>query len=62
MPAIPIPKENTVKAAKFRVKYKDIFDMAQFYKDLHDWLLSHYSYQDCQMKLLINPFFGNILC
>ena len=48
MPPIP-PKGDRITAAKFRVKYKDVFDMAQFYKDLHDWL-DEYGWKDYENK------------
>ncbi len=38
MPAVDIPSELKVEIAKFRVKYKDFFDLRKFYSDLHDWL------------------------
>ncbi len=38
MPPIKIPSEALIQAARFRVKYKDIFDLKKFYEDLHLWL------------------------
>lgn len=39
---MPIKKiENFVEAAKFRIKFKDIFDLGEFYGILKDWLLEY---------------------
>ncbi|MBR9691345.1 hypothetical protein GOV06_01020 [Candidatus Woesearchaeota archaeon] len=37
---MPIKKlQNSIPAAKFRVKYKDIFNLKEFYRALHEWLV-----------------------
>lgn len=41
MPAIDIPSDRKKQVAKYRVKYKDIFDLKKFYEDLHEWLKEH---------------------
>jgi hypothetical protein len=38
MPAIDIPSAARIQVARYRVKYKDIFDLKEFYKGLHFWL------------------------
>ncbi len=40
--------EQTILAAKFRVKWKDIFDAKQFYISLHEWI-DEYGWKDPQM-------------
>lgn len=32
---------NAVQAAKFRVKFKDIFHLKEFYKAMHEWMLEY---------------------
>lgn len=39
--------EQTIVAAKFRIKWKDIFDAKQFYIALHEWL-DEYGWKDPQ--------------
>lgn len=36
--AVNIFNNQTIRAAKFRVKWKDIFDAKQFYVAVHEWL------------------------
>jgi len=39
---MPITKlENFMIAAYFRIKFKDIFDLKEFYSVLHDWLMEY---------------------
>ena len=38
MPAVDIPSDLKIEISKFRVKYKDFFDLRKFYEDIHDWL------------------------
>jgi hypothetical protein len=33
--------QNAVQAAVFRVKFKDIFNLKEFYKAMHEWLLEY---------------------
>jgi len=47
MPAIDIPKERLIQVARWRVKYKDIFNLTQYYKDLHFWL-EEYQWKDLE--------------
>lgn len=37
MPAVKAEGKR-IQAARYRVKYKDVFDMKKFYEDLHEWL------------------------
>ena len=39
MPILPL--NNSVKAVKFRVKFKDIFNIKEFYRALHEWLIEY---------------------
>ncbi|HLC70425.1 MAG TPA: hypothetical protein VJI32_00325 [Candidatus Nanoarchaeia archaeon] len=42
MPNIKIPSERLITVVpRFRVKYKDIFDIKSFYDALHEWLLEY---------------------
>lgn len=38
MPAVESKGYKRIQVARYRVKYKDVFDMTKFYKDLHEWL------------------------
>ena len=39
---MPIKKlQNSIQAAKWRVKYKDIFNLKEFYRALHEWFLEY---------------------
>lgn len=32
---------NAIQAANFRIKFKDIFNLTEFYKAMHEWLLEY---------------------
>ncbi len=50
MPHKKIPGDRLVTVVpKFRVKYKDIFDIKAFYESLHEWLLE-YGWHDTEDK------------
>ncbi len=40
MPSIEV--KDKVDVTKFRVKYKDVFNLTQFYKDLHEWMKEYH--------------------
>jgi hypothetical protein len=39
MPILPL--KNAVQAAQFRVKFKDIFNLKEFYRAMHEWTLEY---------------------
>lgn len=41
MPARPVDQNPVVWAAAFRIKYKDVFHLKNFYRMIHEWLLEH---------------------
>ena len=47
---MPIQKiTNVVQAARFRVKFKDIFHLKEFYRAMHEWMLE-YSWSSVDSK------------
>jgi len=39
---MPIKKlDNCINAATFRIKFKDIFDIKEYYNIMHEWMLEH---------------------
>jgi hypothetical protein len=52
MPIKKIPGDRLIEAAKFRIKFKDIFNMRAFYIALHEWFLEYkWSSVDCDGKI-----------
>ena len=47
--ALKIYKNQTITAAKYRIKWKDIFDAKQFYTAVHEWL-DEYGWTDHENK------------
>ncbi len=47
MPAVESKGYKRIQVARYRVKYKDIFNMTQYYKDLHFWL-AEYGWTDLE--------------
>jgi len=45
--------KNAVQAAKFRVKFKDIFNLKEFYKAMHEWTKEYewYSVESDGLKI-----------
>jgi hypothetical protein len=52
---------NSVQAAYFRIKFKDIFNLKQFYTAMHEWLLEYeWSSVDSQGKLENKDFWETL--
>jgi len=47
MPSIRV--KDKISVTKFRVKYKDVFNLVRFYKDLHEWM-KEYGWTDVDDK------------
>lgn len=41
MPAIKIDSDRLVEAVRLRVKFKDIFNLKEFYRAMHEWFLEY---------------------
>lgn len=49
MPLYKIPNERRIEAAKYRVKYRDVFDILELYKAVHQWMEEN-NYKDFEER------------